>query len=94
MTLEARASIGLLHEQLTERLIGVFFSVHRELGHGFLESVYEAAMFHAMVDIGLEVRRQVPIDVWFRHRRVGVFKADLVVEGAVLLELKAVRSLA
>lgn len=94
MKSEDKAAAGLLHEPLTERIIGTLFSVHKELGYGFLESVYESAMFHSVEDTGLQVRRQVPIDVWFRRRRVGVFKADLVVENAVIVELKATRNLA
>ena len=83
----------LLHEDLTEKIIGAFFSVHGELGYGFLESVYEAALFVVLSDIGLDVRRQVAIDVWFRGGRVGAFRADLVVEDSVIVELKAVREL-
>ena len=85
--------IGLLHEDLTEKIIGAFYAVHRDLGYGFLESVYEVALFHTLRDIGVEVRRQVPIDVWYRHRQVGAFKADLVIESTVIVELKAVRNL-
>ena len=83
----------LLHEDLTEKIIGAFYSVHRELGYGFLESVYEAALILTLNDVGLDVRQQVPIDVWFRGGRVGAFRADIVVEGSVILELKAVREL-
>jgi GxxExxY protein len=93
MTLQDTGKIGLLHEHLTRQSLGAFFSVHDELGYGFLESVYETAMLHAIKDIGLDVRRQVPIDVWFRGRSVGAFKADIVVESAVIVELKAVRNL-
>jgi len=88
-----KSSVGLIHEQLTEQVIGAFFSVHRELGYGFLESVYEVSLFHTIADIGLEVRRQIPLDVWFRRRRVGLFKADIVVESAMIVELKAARNL-
>ncbi|MFC1640064.1 GxxExxY protein [Gemmatimonadota bacterium] len=85
--------VGLLHSDLTEKIIGAFYAVYRELGYGFLESVYEAALFHILHDIGLNVERQAPIDVWFRRRRVGVFRADLVVGTSVIVELKAVREL-
>ena len=91
---EDEAPVNLLHGNLTGRIIEAFFAVHRELGYGFLESVYESALFHAITDCGLDVRRQVPIDVWFRRRCVGAFKADLVVEEAVIVELKAARDLA
>jgi len=64
-----------------------------ELGHGFLESVYEKSFEVALTAKGLDVRCQIEVPVWFRGRRVGDFTADLLVERAVLLELKAVRTL-
>ena len=83
----------LLHEDITEKIIGTFYAVHRELGYGFLESVYESALFLALSDEGLDVRQQATIDVWFRGGRVGVFRADLVIAECVIVELKAVRAL-
>ena len=80
----------LLHEDITEKIIGTFYAVHRELGYGFLESVYESALFLALSDEGLDVRQQATIDVWFRGGRVGVFRADLVIADCVIVELKAV----
>ena len=85
--------IDLKHAEITERLIGLFFEVYRDLGHGFLESVYEEAYGVALADSKLTFVRQMPITVWFRGRRVGEFRADAVVEGVVLLELKAARTL-
>jgi GxxExxY protein len=78
----------LLHGQLTDRIIGVFFQVHRELGPGFVESVYSKAMEIALTDAGLRVEREVPILVYFRGQLVGSFRADMIVESLVLLELK------
>ena len=91
--MENSNATGLLHEDLTERIIGAFYAVYTDLGYGFLESVYEVALFHTLGDMGLPVVRQAPIDVWFRSRRVGVFRADLVVADSVIIELKAVRDL-
>ncbi len=84
---------GLKHSGLTEKIIGVFFDVYNELGPGFLESVYEASVEIALDDAGLRVERQVPIPVWFRGRNVGDFRADLLIDGSVILELKAARTL-
>ena len=81
---------GLKHRGLTERIIGVFYEVYNELGHGFLESVYEEAMALALVQSGLRIERQVPLPVWFRGQSIGDFLADLVVEQSIILELKAV----
>jgi len=84
---------GLQHRELTERIIGLFFEVYNELGFGFLESVYEEAMAIALQEAGLQIQRQYPIPVWFRNCQIGDFKADLLVEEKVILELKAARSL-
>ena len=84
---------NLKHRELTEKIIGVFYDVYNELGHGFLESVYEAAMAIALAEADLDVERQHPIPVWFRGQQVGDFRADLLVEKAVILEFKAARAL-
>ena len=81
---------GLVHEELTEKIIGVYYDVYNELGHGFLESVYQEAMCIALVSAGLKVQRQVATPVWFRGQQIGDFRADLLVDDAVLIELKAV----
>lgn len=81
-----------LHADLTGRIIGVFYDVYNELGHGFLESVYQSAMGIALEEAGLTVNRLVKVPVWFRGREVGEFIADLMVENTVLLELKAAGS--
>lgn len=77
------------HDELTERIIGVFYDVYNELGYGFLESVYREAMRLALTQAGLNVKTEVPIAVGFRGNIVGIFRADLVVNEAVLVELKA-----
>lgn len=85
--------IGLKHSALTDKIIGAFYDVYNELGYGFLESVYEEALAIALQEAGLRVQRQVSITVWFRGQDVGDFRGDLLVDGAVLLELKAGRTL-
>ena len=84
---------ALKHRELTQIVIGVFFEVYNELGHGFLESVYQKAFEHALRTKGLQVRRKIEVPVWFRGEMVGDFEADVLVEGKLLLELKAVRCL-
>src|SRR5262249_8650213 len=82
-----------LHEDLTERIIGVFYEVYNELGYGFLESVYHKAMAQALRQHRLFVESKVPVPVWFRGEQVGDFEVDILVERKVLLELKAARAL-
>ena len=84
---------GLKHKELTETIIGVFYEVYNELGHGFLESVYENAFDMALTGKGLEVLHQIDVPVWFRGRKVGNFVADLLINKVVLLELKGTRTL-
>ena len=84
---------GLKHAELTEKIIGVFYDVYNELGHGFLETVYEESLVIALREGGLAVNHQVALPVWFRRQKVGEFRADVVVEDSVLLELKAARNL-
>ena len=79
----------LKHRALTQKIIGVFYEVYNELGHGFLESVYQKSLILALNEAGLMVHSPVDIPVWFRGRQVGDFEADVLVEKYVLLELKA-----
>jgi GxxExxY protein len=79
-----------LHAEITEKVIGVFFEVYNELGGGFLESVYHESLRIALVQAGLRVTVEVPVPVYFRGEVVGNFRADVVVNDCVLLELKAV----
>ncbi len=83
----------LPHRELTERIIGAFYEVYKELGPGFLESVYESALSIVLAQSGLRIERQVPLEVRFRGVLVGLFRPDLLVEGLVVVELKAAKSL-
>jgi len=86
-------AVGLLHRDISRRVIGAFFETYNELGHGFLEGVYEAALAVRLEECGLAFERQVPIEVRFHGRIVGCFRADLLVENRVLVEIKAGGSL-
>ncbi len=85
--------MSLPFESLTGLILEAAFEVSNELGVGFVESVYEGALFAALTAKGLEVERQVPIKVNFRGILVGQFVADLLVADLVILELKAVKAL-
>ncbi len=84
---------GLKHGELTEKILGVFYEVYNELGCGFLEGVYESALSIALTAAGVKIERQVPIPVWFRKIQVGDYRADIVVERVVIVEIKAARAL-
>lgn len=79
----------LLEGELTGQIIAAFFRVYDVLGFGYLESVYVGALVVELQRRGLRVEREVTIDVWYLGVRVGHFRADLLVEGRVLVEAKA-----
>jgi GxxExxY protein len=91
-----RRSWGVVSEdelnKLTERIIGCAFKVSNQLGCGFLEKVYENALAYEMTKQGTRVQQQHPINVYYDGILVGEFFADLLVEEAVLIELKAVEA--
>lgn len=78
-----------VNDKLTETIIGCAMEVHRRLGPGYLESVYEKALLIELRHAGLSCLNQVPIKVSYRGEIVGDFVVDVVVEGCVMLELKA-----
>ena len=84
---------GFKHKELTERIIGAFYDVYNDLGYGFLESVYHNAIFYELRKRSLRVEREVAVPVRYQGILVGEFRADLVVEGAIVLELKAASQL-
>jgi GxxExxY protein len=84
---------GLKYKETTDIIIKSFYEVYNELGNGFLESVYENALYMVLQEHGLHVEKQKEISVFFRGAIIGDFKADLIVEEKVIIELKAVRAL-
>jgi len=81
------------HEELTGRILAAAFTVSNELGHGFLESVYEKALLVILRQEGLKAESQHPIKVRFRGHEIGDYFADILVEEKVIVELKAVKAL-
>jgi len=81
------------HREITRQIVGVFFQVYGELGYGFLESVYRAAMTIALREAGLAVKPEIELEARFRGRAIGQFRADLLIEDVVLVELKATRGI-
>ncbi|HEX6405811.1 MAG TPA: GxxExxY protein [Gemmatimonadales bacterium] len=79
----------LKHYEITRSVIGSFYQVYKELGHGFLEAVYVEALSLVLRAEGLAVCREMPIKVYFRGNMIGRFRADAVVNGKVLVEVKA-----
>jgi GxxExxY protein len=82
------------HTDLTGKIIGAFFKVYNTLGYGFAEKVYENSLAIELRKLGLRVEQQKDIVVYYDRQSVGDYAADLLIEEAVLLELKAARHLA
>jgi GxxExxY protein len=83
----------LEHAEITEKIIGAAFEVYNVLGYGFLESVYQKAMQVELQRVGLKCEIECPIKVKYRNVIVGEFRADLFVDGAVIVELKTAKNL-
>ncbi len=81
------------HSDLTEKIIGAFYKVHKELGFGFSDKVYENALVIALSAMELTVEQQVQLKVYFAGQVVGEYIADLMVSNVVLLELKSAKSI-
>ncbi len=79
----------MLHQELTSEIIQCFYKVYNTLGFGFLEKVYENAIYLEMLNHGLNCRKQVPITVFYNGIAVGDYYADIIVEDKIILELKA-----
>jgi len=82
-----------LLDSLSERVIGAFFEVSNSLGAGFLEKVYERALIVELELLGIRTTSQVPVQVSYKGRRVGDYFVDLLVEDALIVEIKCVECL-
>lgn len=87
------ASEKFLHGEITQVIIQAFYKVYNELGYGFLEKVYENALFIELEKTGLYIEKQRRIEVYYENEVVGSYYADLVVDEKVIIELKAAEGL-
>lgn len=83
--------MALLHEEITKEIIGAAFEVHRVLGYGFLEKVYQKAMQVELIKRGLKAELEHKITVYYKGAVVGDYQADIFVEDAVMVELKVAK---
>jgi GxxExxY protein len=83
----------LLHQELTDSILKLFFEVYHELGYGFLEKVYQNSMFIELKNRGFQVEAQKQIKVFYKGMTVGEYYADLMVNECVILELKAAEAI-
>ena len=84
----------MLERELSNKVIHCFYKVYNTLGYGFLEKVYENALYLELINNGISCRKQFPIKVFYNETIVGEYYADIIVEDSIIIELKAVESLA
>ena len=83
----------LPHFEITSLILKCCFEVMNELGAGFLESVYKNALFFALKQKAILVEVEKPFEVYFREHKIGLYKADLIAQEEVIIELKCCKSL-
>lgn len=86
-------SDSILYKELSEQVIGCAITVHKELGNGFLEKVYENALCHEFSLLGIPYERQREINVFYKNIIVGTYIPDVIINNSIILELKAISRL-
>jgi GxxExxY protein len=85
--------MGLLFKELSDQIIKAYFKVYNKLGFGFLEKVYENALCLELSKCNLLISQQVPLDVYYDNEIVGFYKADIIIENKIIIEIKAAETL-
>ncbi len=80
------------YKDITGKILGAAFEVHKFLGNGFQEVIYQRALAHELYRAGLKYKRKVSVDIFYKDldKPIGRRRADILVEGQVLIEIKAV----
>jgi GxxExxY protein len=81
---------NIIYPDLSYEIMGAIFEVHKELGPGFLESIYEKALIEELSSRGMKIETQKVIDLTYKNKKIGAHRLDLVVEDKVVVELKTV----
>lgn len=89
----ASTSVEIVEKELSYIIVGAFFTVYNTLGFGFLESIYVRALEILLKQRGLLVEREYPLNVYFEGQLVGQYRADLLVEGRIIVEVKSTERL-
>jgi len=84
----------MIHQELSEKVIGCSYRVYNRMGFGYEESVYENCMMIELRKLGIHAKQQVPIEVFYEGEPVGHFRADILVADTLIVELKSIRAVA
>lgn len=85
--------MDILYKEETDSIIAAFYEVYNALGYGFLERVYQNALFQELTRRGFRCEAQYRIDVFYKGNKVGEYYADILVNERIILELKAAESI-
>jgi GxxExxY protein len=85
--------VALEHKALTQRIIGAAIEVHKVMGPGYIEAIYENALAIEMKSRGISYARQVLVPIFFRTSKIGVHRLDFFIEDEIVVELKASKAL-
>jgi len=78
------------HSEITEKIIAAAYTVHNQLGFGFLEKVYKNALMIELENLSFKYKAEAPLKVFYQDNLVGEFFADIIVEDKIVVEIKAV----
>jgi len=84
---------NMLHQDISDKILKCFYEVYNILGYGFLEKVYENALYTELTRSVLNCERQKKIKVFYKDNQVGEYYADILVENKIILELKATETI-
>ncbi|MFN8579284.1 MAG: GxxExxY protein [Candidatus Sericytochromatia bacterium] len=85
--------VEIIHKELSYKIIGLAMEVHKNLGYGFLEKVYENALMFELVSNNIEAKNQYPVKVNYKGNIIGNYIADILVEDKIILELKSIEKI-
>jgi GxxExxY protein len=83
----------MINQEKTSAILKCFYKVYNTLGYGFLEKVYENALYHELINNGMICSKQVPITVYYEGIPVGDYYADIIVDNDIIIELKAAEAI-
>ncbi len=85
-----KPKVEIIYPELSHAVVGVAYEVHKQLGPGFSEDIYEKAFIHELKTRGISYEEQKVIPIFYKGENLGIYRLDLIVDGKIIVELKAV----